>query len=82
MHWKQVNVNDEVRVKLTARGRELHRKEHEYLFNPWDGEVPTYRPPVEDIDGWSTWQLWRLMQCFGPRMGNGIPVPFETTMEM
>lgn len=60
----KINLNDKVRVKLTDHGRAVCQKH-------W-GE-----PPKEDADGWSTWQLWVLMQEFGQHMYLGCPSPFE-----
>lgn len=40
-----------------------------------------YIPPVEDSDGWSSWQLWNLMQELGPHIYIGCEIPFETTIE-
>ncbi len=74
-----INMNDEVRVRLTARGREIMRKNHAELF-PSGAPVP-YSEPRED-DGWSTWQLWCLMQEFGRHLHNGCDVPFETEIEI
>jgi hypothetical protein len=42
----------------------------------------TYRPPEEDAEGWSKWQLWSLMSLFGPCMHMGCDVPFETDMRL
>jgi hypothetical protein len=62
------NVNHEVRVRLKERGRAIVAEE---------------RPHKRvDADGWSTWQLWDLMQCFGPHIVFGGPVPFETNIEL
>lgn len=80
------NINHNVRVKLTEDGRALHRKNHDDLVahalslgakQGWD-----YRAPKEDADGWSEWQLWILMQEFGPHITHGAKLPFETTIEI
>lgn len=77
------NVNDHVKVRLTERGRTLLRKNHDKLFAP----VPPaarmeFFLPEEDAEGWSEWQLWCLMQEFGPHMHMGFDPPFETTIEL
>jgi hypothetical protein len=28
------------------------------------------------------WQLWDLMHTFGPVLSNGMPIPFETEIEL
>lgn len=64
------NINHEVRVRLTPRGRNI------ILSTPH--EVM----PTEDANGWSKWQLWELMRVFGSHCYNGCEVPFETEIEM
>lgn len=36
--------------------------------------------PKEDDDGYTTWQLWVLMNEFGEHMIIGLDVPFETNI--
>lgn len=31
-------------------------------------DLAAYTPIKEDAHGWSTWQLWVLMQTFGPHI--------------
>ena len=75
------NVNDKVRVRLTDRGRTIHRNAYESLRRDVPSLSP-YRPPTEDQDGWSDWQLWYLMREFGASMFNGCEVPFQTTIDI
>lgn len=77
------NLNDEVKVKLTDKGREIHRKQFDDLVEglaPCHGMV--YRPKEEDSEGWSTWQLWNLMHLYGEHCYNGCDIPFETTIKI
>jgi len=77
------NINDDVWVKLTERGRECLRKRHAEIVAMCSGHNPfPYTPPVEDKDGWSRWQMWRLMQALGPYISHGGPPPFETTLRI
>lgn len=71
------NVNSYVRVRLTDHGRKLHRQGWEKWIAQFPN-FPDYVPPKEDAGGWSEWQLWDLMNVFGPFMGNGRETPFET----
>lgn len=75
------NINDSVRVRLTDVGRGAILRNHNSLFGAKAGSF-TPRKVEEDEDGWSTWQLWCLMQEFGPHMRNGSPIPFETEIEI
>lgn len=79
--WQSINLNDRVRVRLTDIGREHHRKQHEEVFAPYGDRFP-YTPPKVDADGWSEFQHWQLMQDFGPKVGLGMNVPFETTIQI
>lgn len=70
------NVNHEVRVKITPVGRmELQRQDDELRksfpkLDPWVLRV--------DDEGYSTFQLWDLMERLGHLCGLGRQVPFET----
>ena len=75
------NVNDHVKVKLTDVGRRAIVKNHERLFGARANQYPM-RKVDEDADGWSRWQLWDLMQEFGPHIVSGCHPPFETTIEI
>lgn len=76
------NINDMVRVKLTPRGRECHRKSHDEIFAHMSEErrLP-HTPAKEDEDGWSRWQLWVLMSTFGEYIGHGRANVFEMGIE-
>lgn len=76
----KVNINDNVRVRLTEHGRKLHRE----WWLRWYGELSAYpyQAPGEDADGWSRWQLWNLMSVFGEHMYMGGPLPFLTEIEI
>jgi len=88
------NINNKVKVRLTNEGRAALRKNHDELYSFAKGtsiELPEYHAPVEDKEyhapvedkeGWSEWQLWALMREFGPYIGMGLDVPFETEIEI
>lgn len=76
------NVNEYVRVKLTERGRQIlldeaaeFRREHPQVKSP-------HSLPKEDEEGWSKWQMWSLMQHFGPHIHLGFDPPFETEIDI
>lgn len=77
------NINDEVRVKLTVRGREVHRQNWQERCRAYGRTVAQlpYRPPEEDREGWSRWQLWGLMSEFGEHLSPVVPMPFDNAIE-
>jgi hypothetical protein len=76
------NVNDEVRVKLTSFGRSIHRLQWEAREQSVRELLGAYEPPIEDSEGWSTWQLWELMHSFGAHCFNGCIIPFEMQIDI
>ena len=51
------NINDTVKIRLTDSGREIYREQ----WRPHtEGRVPT-----ADREGWSSWQLWQVLETFG-----------------
>lgn len=84
------NVNEHVRVRLTDLGRAELRRQREELIAYYDAKGATGvramlasdPVPAEDAAGWSEWQLWQLMSSLGPLCGNGLPLAFETTIEI
>ena len=77
----RINLNSKIRVKLTDHGRALHTKGHAELWTSASLRPPCNQPK-EDEDGWSTWQLWILMQAFGQHIDLVLPPPFESDMEV
>ena len=73
----RINLNDFVRFKLTARGREI--------FEHHLDDALKYLPDVDrskleeatDFNGYKKMQLHRFMNIFGPYLMNGAPVPVE-----
>ena len=65
----EFNINHNVRVRLTKRGKEIIDAEGISM-------------PNEDKNGYSEWQLWYLMKIFGQYLYNGCNVPFETTIQI
>ncbi len=65
-----MNLNDEVLVKLTPYALALMVENHFKLFNGAK-HAPRFQPPEADENGWCRMQLWRVMQEFGRAMWNG-----------
>lgn len=78
----EFNINYNVWVKLTDHGRAIHRMEYDDLMRPLAKPLFEYAPVKEDADGWSEWQLWKLMETFGEHYHNGCILPFETTIRI
>jgi hypothetical protein len=68
------NINNYVRVRLTARGI-AYLKE-------FDLEWKLKYSAAPDADGWSRWQLHDLMNTFGSLLFPGSTIPFETEIEL
>jgi len=76
MNYKPFNINNKVKVKLTGEGLRQHRAYYAELFE--DFKFYPY-PKVEvDKDGYSEFQLWHLIQIFGPHISMGSAPAFET----
>lgn len=82
MKWQPFNVNDEVRVKLTSRGLEIHRRNFDEFKQEFPNFPYEYTPPKEDAEGWSVWQMHALMSEFGKHMTLAGPVPFHAEIEL
>ncbi len=79
----KININDSVRVRLTECGKKQHRENHDNFWRTTKHpNPPKYTAPVEDVDGWSEWQLWCLMAEFGPHILMGSLPPFDTEIEL
>lgn len=81
------NINDYVKVKLTDYGKLCLKKNYddmmEFLKSWYGDDMEKYswlefKLPEEDGEGYSEWQLWKLMQEFGKYCENGFTIPFET----
>jgi hypothetical protein len=79
------NINDQVKVRLTERGRAEIQRQHEelskYVLQQTD-KLFIYSPKDEDEYGWSTWMLWDLMKTFGSLLSTGGQNFFETEIEI
>lgn len=76
---EKLNINDKVKVKMTEYGKQCLVRNYEKLSREVGTQV---NPPSKngDQDGWSEWQLWHLIQEFGPHMALDGALPFETTI--
>jgi hypothetical protein len=75
------NVNEYIKVRLTDRGRKLHKDQHDRTYPGFLAKKYPYQPPQEDKDGWSRWQAWHFMASFGAYMGCGSDLCCETEIK-
>lgn len=78
----EFNINDNVKVRLTDHGRKLHKKLHDEFWAQHPHVQQPYVPPKEDCNGWSSWQMWILMNTFGEHVGMALPLCFDSTIRI
>jgi hypothetical protein len=77
----KVNINEQVKVKLTDIGISIlksKRDELNAMIQSVGGKCLGEFELKTDVDGYSTFQIWDLMNTFGEYMVMGFNVPFET----
>lgn len=78
------NLNEIVKVKLTDHGHEILKQQHDELnvmIHARGGKgFGEYQPKV-DADGYTTFQLWSLMETFGPYIGMCKDEPFNINIK-
>lgn len=85
MIWRDFNLNDAVRVKLTDVGLAEYRRRRMELNafvrrRGGKGDFPT--EPRLDEEGYYRTQMWDLMNTFGHLVGMGMPFPFEMPVQV
>jgi hypothetical protein len=78
---RKMNLNEEVYVKLTKLGHDEFKLQFDDLKSMAGGDL-VYAPIVEDEEGWSKWQLWRLMATFGHMLSTTGDLPFEINIRI
>ncbi len=79
--YKAININSSVKIKLTDKGRKVYRNHlYDILGSIYrkNNEIEKLFNIDEDKQGYSTWQLWKLMSIFGSHIGMGSDICFET----
>lgn len=75
----QFNINEYVRVKLTASGKLIYREYFDSLgLQSKEAEAQIAKAIKGD---WLQEQLWVVMRIFGEHMVMGMPMPFEANIE-
>lgn len=78
-----INLNDKVKVKLTDHGKDIYYHQYDELnekLKPYGCKFLEPRMPDVDADGYTTFQLWQLMNLYGPHIHMTSPLPFETNI--
>ena len=75
------NINHRVHVRLTDKGRQILRENHDELYSSWTTK-PDYIEVHEDKEGWSIWQMHELMSELGGKHIFGMNLPFETNIKI
>lgn len=70
------NINHYVKVKLTEKGIEILKEQHNDI-QKYALLLPDFEEPQKDDDGYTKFQLWELMLKFGNHLYNGCEVPFH-----
>jgi hypothetical protein len=82
---RTINLNDYVLIQLRPKGRVMLAEQDarwSKLYATTYGRLPTAEKQEADNDGWSRWQLWSLIEAFGPALYLGCDPPFETTIRI
>ena len=73
---KELNINSYVNVKINNYGISILEQKH----NEFQKQFPIigdFKMPEPDENGYIKFQLWELMNIFGPYLIAGFEVPFE-----
>lgn len=79
-----INLNDWVKVKLTDHGKDIYYHQYDELNEKsvqlHGRNVIEPSMPKVDADGYTTFQLWCLIELYGPHMHMGRPLPFDVNI--
>ena len=77
MKTATVNINNCVKVKLNEFGLAVMKSQREKL-QALAPSLPDFTTPAVDSEGYSKFQIWELMQTFGPVLYLGGELPFDS----
>lgn len=78
-----INMNEKVKVKLTDHGKDIYYHQYDELNERIKcrcGKLLEPVMPKVDADGYTSFQLWHLMQLYGPHIRMGSPIPFDLSI--
>lgn len=76
----KINLNDQVKVRLNEKGRQILKNTHDRLNKDSNGFLGEYKPEAEDENGYTKFTLWVLMNEFGEHLTHGFDAPFDTNI--
>ena len=68
----RINLNEEVKVKLTDLGKEIYYHRYDDLNEMAGREVIRPSFPKVDADGYTIFQLWDFINLYGNHIGMGF----------
>lgn len=70
----RINLNDNIKVKLTDLGKGIYYHRWDYILDCCKGERPLKpKYPKVDEDGYTKFQLWDFISLYGRYIGMGLP---------
>lgn len=75
------NINDDVWVKLTDKGREIYYHKDDNL-NMFAGKLVIKPQHPTEINGWCKFLMWELIELFGRHISPTLELPFETEISL
>lgn len=80
---KTLNINSEVRIKLTPFGIKRLKENYEEIRKDYPHVTDEFKLPEVDENGFSKMPLWRVMNNFGDLLFNGSSnPPFEINIQI
>lgn len=74
----KINLNQEVKVKITEYGHQILRDEHRAIREMFPSSDLEYKEPKVDDEGYSVMQMHNVMSHFGKYMYMGaVKLPIE-----
>lgn len=67
---KGINLNDWIKVKLTAHGKDIHRRWKSQIAHLLKTSKVDIEPETDE-DGYTKYQLWQFIELFGQYIGMG-----------
>lgn len=81
MHFK-FNFNQLVKVRLKQEGIDILRQQHDEFRSKYKGlKLSPFTIDIDD-EGYTSFQMWDLMQRFGEYMTLGFDTPFHLDVIM